>query len=168
MPYVYVLYSHDADIGGTAPKWSTPERACRIPADSAGPTADGCVISARLSRLTASGNVATGGETVLVENWFQQYPSHSIGSWCSVRTGCSTPAAATAPATTSSTTGRTATHSTPAAIRRSASAACRLLQRLKAERCVRRTSVPSGDPVTLDGTVIRVDPLSGAGPPTIR
>ena len=79
-PYVYVLYAHDADIGGTAPKWSTPGATSDPCPTPPGPTADGCVISARLSRLTANGNVAQGGETVLVENWFQQYPSHSIGS----------------------------------------------------------------------------------------
>ena len=44
-----------------------------------GATGDGCVISARLSRLTPSGNVAIGPEQVLVEDWCQQYPSHSIG-----------------------------------------------------------------------------------------
>ena len=37
-------------------------------------------VSGRLSRLQASGNVMTGPEQVLIEDWFQQYPSHSIGS----------------------------------------------------------------------------------------
>ena len=35
--------------------------------------------SGRLSRLQADGNVMTGTEQVLVEDWCQQYPSHSIG-----------------------------------------------------------------------------------------
>ena len=79
-PYVYVLYAHDADIGGTAPKWGTvggTSDGCPTPP---GATADGCVISGRVSRLQASGNVMTGPEQVLVEDWCQQYPSHSIGS----------------------------------------------------------------------------------------
>jgi glucose/arabinose dehydrogenase len=79
-PYVYVLYAHDADIGGTAPKWGTvggTADGCPTPP---GATADGCVISGRVSRLQASGNVMTGPEQVLVEDWCQQYPSHSIGS----------------------------------------------------------------------------------------
>jgi glucose/arabinose dehydrogenase len=79
-PYVYVLYAHDADIGGTAPKWGSvggTSDGCPTPP---GPTADGCVISGRVSRLTANGNVMTGLEQVLVEDWCQQYPSHSIGS----------------------------------------------------------------------------------------
>src|SRR5262249_10463314 len=41
---------------------------------------DGCVVGARLSRLTALGNQMTGTEQVLLENWCQQFPSHSIGT----------------------------------------------------------------------------------------
>jgi glucose/arabinose dehydrogenase len=73
-PYVYVLYTYDAPIGGTAPKWND---ACPTPP---GPTTDGCVVSARVSRLTASGNTMTGTEQVLVQGWCQQFPSHSIGT----------------------------------------------------------------------------------------
>jgi glucose/arabinose dehydrogenase len=72
-PYVYVLYTYDAPIGGTAPTWTD---ACPTPP---GPTTDGCVVSARVSRLTASGNTMTD-EKVLVEDWCQQFPSHSIGT----------------------------------------------------------------------------------------
>jgi glucose/arabinose dehydrogenase/PKD repeat protein len=79
-PYVYVLYTHDAAIGGTAPRWGTPgatSDGCPTPP---GATGDGCVVSGRLSRLTASGNSMIGTEEVLIEDWCQQYPSHSIGS----------------------------------------------------------------------------------------
>ena len=79
-PFVYVLYTHDAAIGGTAPRWGTPggtSDGCPTPP---GATADGCVVSGRLSRLTASGNAMTGTENVLIEDWCQQYPSHSTGS----------------------------------------------------------------------------------------
>ena len=40
---------------------------------------DGCVVSGRLSRLTANGNVMTGTEQVLIDDWCQQFPSHSVG-----------------------------------------------------------------------------------------
>ena len=73
-PYVYVLYAYDAPIGGTAPTWND---ACPTPP---GPTTDGCLVSARVSRLTASGNVMTGSEQVLINDWCQQFPSHSIGT----------------------------------------------------------------------------------------
>jgi uncharacterized repeat protein (TIGR01451 family) len=73
-PYVYVLYTYDAPIGGQPPTWGD---ACPNPP---GATGDGCVVSARLSRLAASGNQMTGPEQVLINDWCQQYPSHSIGS----------------------------------------------------------------------------------------
>jgi glucose/arabinose dehydrogenase len=79
-PYVYVLYTHDAAIGATAPRWGMPSAnsdSCPTPP---GPTTDGCVVSGRLSRLQAEGDVMTGSETVLIEDWCQQYPSHSVGS----------------------------------------------------------------------------------------
>jgi glucose/arabinose dehydrogenase/regulation of enolase protein 1 (concanavalin A-like superfamily) len=72
-PYVYVLYTYDAPIGGTAPTWNDN---CPNPP---GATTNGCVVSGRLSRLTASGSVMTGSEQVLLEAWGQQFPSHSIG-----------------------------------------------------------------------------------------
>lgn len=73
-PYVYVLYAYDGDINGNAPKWGTANTDSD-PGDNTGST----TISGRLSRFTASGNVAVGGETVLVHDWQQQFPSHSIG-----------------------------------------------------------------------------------------
>jgi glucose/arabinose dehydrogenase len=71
-PYVYLLYTYDAPIGGTPPTWGD---ACPNPP---GATADGCVVSGRLSRVDASTNQA-GSEQVLINDWCQQYPSHSIG-----------------------------------------------------------------------------------------
>src|SRR5215207_8127544 len=62
---IYVLYTHDAPIGGTAPTFND---------DCANPLAT-CVASARLSRLGPDGS-----EQVLIEDWCQQYHSHSIGS----------------------------------------------------------------------------------------
>ena len=47
--------------------------------DPPGGTGDGCVVSGRISRLTASGNTMTGPEQVLVQDWCQQYPSHAGG-----------------------------------------------------------------------------------------
>jgi glucose/arabinose dehydrogenase/PKD repeat protein len=73
-PYVYVLYAYDAPIGGTAPTWND---GCPTPP---GPTTDGCLVSGRVSRLQISGNVMTGSEQVLVNDWCQQFPSHSIGT----------------------------------------------------------------------------------------
>jgi glucose/arabinose dehydrogenase/PKD repeat protein len=77
-PYVYVLYTRDAMPGGESPEWGeagAPDDTCPTPP---GPTEDGCVVTGRLTRLTASGNVATA-RTPLITDWCQQYPSHSTG-----------------------------------------------------------------------------------------
>ena len=71
-PYIYVLYALDAPPGQSAPFWND---ACPSPP---GPTTDGCVVQGRLSRLTLSGNTATS-EQPLVTGWCQQFPSHSVG-----------------------------------------------------------------------------------------
>ena len=72
-PFVYVLYAYDAPPGQTAPVWND---ACPSPP---GPTTDGCVVTAHLSRLTVTGNTMTS-EQLLLSGWCQQFPSHSIGS----------------------------------------------------------------------------------------
>src|SRR5918997_1629471 len=81
-PYVYVLYTYDHELGSMAPapRWGTPG-VCSDPCPPPpGATGDGCVVSGRLSRLQASGNIMTGAEQVLIEDWCQQYPSHSVGA----------------------------------------------------------------------------------------
>ncbi|MBE2320848.1 PQQ-dependent sugar dehydrogenase [Solirubrobacter sp. CPCC 204708] len=66
---VYVLYPYDkAPDSDLQPRWGDT---CPSPP---GPTEDGCVVSGRLSRLAPDGS-----ETVLIEDWCQQFPSHSVG-----------------------------------------------------------------------------------------
>jgi glucose/arabinose dehydrogenase/PKD repeat protein len=78
-PWLYVYYVHDAPIGGTAPTWGNAGQTSDDCPTPPGGTADGCVVSGRISRLQVSGEVMTGGEHVLVEDWCQQYPSHAGG-----------------------------------------------------------------------------------------
>jgi PKD repeat protein len=77
-PWVYVLYTHDAAVGGNAPRWGTAGATSDGCPSPPGPTADGCVVSGRLSRLVPSGDGSVR-EDVLIEDWCQQYPSHSVG-----------------------------------------------------------------------------------------
>ncbi len=141
-PFVYVLYTHDAAIGATAPRWG----AANVDSDPCpsppGPTGDGCVVSGRLSRLTAAGNVMTGSEQILIEDWVSSTRATRSAASCSVPTARSTPAAATVRALRSWITGRTATRSIRWAIRRFLSAVSRRPRRLKAARCAARTSGP--------------------------
>jgi glucose/arabinose dehydrogenase/PKD repeat protein len=69
---VYVLYAYDAPIGGTAPVFNDT---------CTDPTGNGCVVSGRLARLTNIGtDPSQVNQQVLINDWCQQYPSHSIGS----------------------------------------------------------------------------------------
>ena len=106
-PFVYVLYTHNAAIGGTAPRWPASDGLTDSCPTPPGPTGDGCVVSGRLSRLVPEdgGNVR---EDVLIEDWCQQYPSHSVGSLEMDAVGRSLrDRPATAPRSTSPTGART-------------------------------------------------------------
>ena len=74
VPYVYVFYAYDAPIGGVAPVWGSPGGT----QDSCPQTGGGCVVSGRLSRLQANGNIMTGTEQVLINDWYQQYPGQPV------------------------------------------------------------------------------------------
>lgn len=65
-PWVYLLYTYDAPVGGAPPTWGD---GCVNPP---GATEDGCVVSGRLSRIQAAGDVSTGAEQVLINDWCAQ------------------------------------------------------------------------------------------------
>ncbi|GAA3726613.1 hypothetical protein GCM10022225_04730 [Plantactinospora mayteni] len=65
-PWVYVSYTYDAPIGGTAPTY-----------DDRCSTSDRCLVSARVSRLVISNRQLV--ERVLLNDWCQQSDTHSIG-----------------------------------------------------------------------------------------
>ncbi|GIF71228.1 PQQ-dependent sugar dehydrogenase [Asanoa siamensis] len=68
-PYVYVSYTYDGPIGGSAP---TYDDRCANLGD--------CVVSNRVSRLRVAGDVMTGNEQVLLHDWCVQYETHAIGN----------------------------------------------------------------------------------------
>jgi glucose/arabinose dehydrogenase len=73
-PYLYALYTFDGPVGGTAPRWGSAG------ADSdpcPDPTGNGCVVSGKLVKLTLTGTTTTKQD--LINDWCQQYPSHSVG-----------------------------------------------------------------------------------------
>jgi glucose/arabinose dehydrogenase len=163
-PYVYVLYTYDAPIGGTAPVWND---GCPTPP---GPTTDGCVVSARVSRLQISGNVMTGSEQVLVSGWCQQFPSHSIGTLLFGRDGYLYAGAGDGASFNNVDYGQYgATYAgdqanpcgdPPGAVGTALSPPGAEGGALRSQS-VRRTDGPA----TLDGAVLRVNPATGAGVP---
>ncbi|HKO39254.1 MAG TPA: PQQ-dependent sugar dehydrogenase, partial [Solirubrobacterales bacterium] len=77
-PYLYAIYTYDGKIGETAPRWGKPGVSSDPCPTPPGPTDAGCLASSRLSKLTLSGNVVTSEQT-LIHDWCQQFPSHSTG-----------------------------------------------------------------------------------------
>jgi len=163
-PYVYVLYTYDAPIGGTAPTWND---GCPTPP---GPTTDGCVVSARVSRLQIGGNVMTGTEQMLINNWCQQFPSHSIGTLLFGRDGYLYAGGGDGASFNNVDYGQYgATYAGDQAnpCGDPPGAAGTALSPPGAEGgALRSQSVRRTDgPATLDGAVLRVDPATGAGVP---
>ena len=78
-PYLYVLYTYDGDIGGPSPKYGTGSTTSDPGPDATGA---GALVSGRLSRLTVGSNskMVAGSEKIIVADWPQQFPSHSIGT----------------------------------------------------------------------------------------
>jgi glucose/arabinose dehydrogenase len=163
-PYVYVLYTYDAAIGGTAPRWGSvggTSDGCPTPP---GATTDGCVVSGRLSRLQAAGNVMTGSEQVLIEDWCQQYPSHSVGTLIFGADGKLYASAGDGASFNFVDYGQDGSPVNPCGDPPGGVGAA--LAPPTAEggalrsQSLRRTG---SRPVTLDGTIIRIDPATGAG-----
>ncbi len=160
-PYVYVLYTHDAAIGGTAPRWGD---GCPNPP---GATTDGCVVSGRLSRLTAAGNVASGPEQVLIEDWCQQFPSHSVGSLAFGPDGALYASSGDGASFNFADYGQTGSPlnpcgDPPGGVGRSLTAPTAEGGALRSQSLRR----PAGEPVALNGSIVRIDPATGAALPT--
>ncbi len=91
-PYVYALYTYDHELGetpaegepGWAPRWG---KGPTWEGEECPETGGACVVSGRLVRLTAelgggghaAPSAAEPDEDVLLEDWCQQFSSHSIG-----------------------------------------------------------------------------------------
>ena len=166
-PYVYVLYTHDAAIGGTAPRWGTAgatSDGCPTPP---GATADGCVVSGRLSRLQANPttNTMSGPEQVLIENWCQQYPSHSVGSLVFGSDRALYVSGGDGASFNFVDYGQDGSPLNPCGDPDRAPGT--LLTPPTAEGGALRSQDlrTSGDPVSLDGAILRVDPATGAAMP---
>ena len=79
-PYLYVLYTHDVKLDGTTPRWGAPNGTSDPCPTPPGPTADGCVVNGKLSRIDVNPVTMAGVEVQLLQGrWCQQYPSHSTG-----------------------------------------------------------------------------------------
>jgi glucose/arabinose dehydrogenase len=167
-PYVYVLYAYDHELGSPAPapRWGTPGVLSDPCPSPPGPTTDGCVVSGRLSRLQASGNVMVGSEQVLIEDWCQQYPSHSIGALAFGPDGALYVTGGDGASFNFADWGQDGAPLNPCGDPPGGVGAT--LSPPTAEGGALRSQDlrTSGDPVSLDGALLRVDPATGAGLPS--
>ena len=149
-PYVYVLYTYDGNIGGPAPVWGSVGGT----SDGGGssPTGTGTNVSGRLSRLTVGANgVMTGSEVVLIHDWVNQFPSHSIGHLAFGPDGMLYASSGDGASFNFVDTGQVGNPFNDPAGEGGA---------------VRSQDVRStGDPTGLDGSIIRINPDSGAAAP---
>jgi glucose/arabinose dehydrogenase len=165
VPYVYVLYAYDAAIGSAAPRWGTANTTSDPCPTPPGATADGCVIGGRLSRLQASGNAMVGQEQVLIEDWFQQYPSHSIGSLAFGADGALYASGGDGASFNFADFGQDGNPVNPGGDPPVPVGGVQTAPSAEGGALRSQDLQSSGDPVTLDGTLIRVDPMTGAGMP---
>ena len=161
-PNVYVLYTHDAAIGGTAPRWGTPGVSSDPCPSPPGATADGCVVSGRLSKLTASGNTTSGGEQVLIEDWCQQYPSHSIGDLAFGADGALYVSGGDGASFNFTDYGQDGNPLNPCGDPPSGVGATLTPPTAEGGALRSQDLRTTSDPVTLDGAILRLDPATGA------
>ena len=168
-PYVYVLYTHDAPIGGTAPRWGTGLDSDPCP-DPPGANTDGCVVSGRLSRLefNPSTSKMTGQEQVLIEDWCQQFSSHSIGDLGFGSDGALYVSAGAGDGFNYFDYGQgggslpnTPTPKNPCGDPPTGVGGTQTPPTAEGGSLRSQDLETSGDPVTLDGSILRVDPATG-------
>ena len=167
-PYVYALFTYDHVLGSNEPppEWGVADQTgdeCS-PADRHG--ADDCLVSGRLVRYTAnlteSGghlHAAAGAETALIpEAWCQQFSSHSIGDLRFGPEGALYASGGDGASFSNADYGQLGEPPNPCGDPAEEGGSLRS-QDL-------RTPALAADPTGLNGTIIRIDPKTGAGWPT--
>jgi glucose/arabinose dehydrogenase/PKD repeat protein len=165
-PYVYVLYTYDKDpFSATVPRWGTAGATSDPCPTPPGPTADGCVVSGRLSRLTAAGNVMTGTEHVLIEDWCQQYPSHSTGSLAFGQDGRLYVSGGDGASFTFIDYGQDGNPTNPCGDPPVPRGGAQTPPSAEGGALRSQDVRTSADPTGLDGSILRINPATGAGVP---
>lgn len=162
-PYLYALYTYDAAPGDTGPTWGTPGASSDGCPNPPGATTGGCLVQARLAKLTVRDDGLAGAEQVLVTGWCQQFPSHSVGTVAFGPDGSLYASAGEGASFDYADWGQqgNACADPPDPVGTNLTPPTAMGGALRAQS-VRR---PAGEPAVLSGAIIRVDPDTGAGVP---
>ena len=155
-PYLYALRSYDGYPGHPAPLWHD---ACN---DGSGGTGAGCMIVGELLRFTVAGNKSTNARSLLT-GWCQQSPSHSIGTVTVGPDGRLYVGGGDGASFSFLDYGQNGNPcgDPPGAAGTNLSAPDAQGGALRAQSLRR----PAGQPVLLSGTILRIDPDTGAAVP---
>jgi glucose/arabinose dehydrogenase len=158
VPSVYVLYTYDKDPNNPQfPRWGTPGVTSDGCPNPPGATTNGCVVSGRLSRLE------NGTETVLVEGWGQQFPSHSVGTVVFGADGALYASAGDGASFTFADYGQTGIPLNPLGDPPVGIGGVQTPPTAEGGRTRAQSLRRVSGPTVLNGTVIRVDPFTGNG-----
>ena len=161
-PYLYVAYGYDAPIGGTAPTYgSASGDSCPTPP---GPT-NGCITSGRVSRLTIdpATNVMVGSEDVLINDWCQQYQTHSLDDLAFGADGNLYVSGGDGGSAGFTDYGQKGTPANACGDPPGGPGVPETIPTAEGGSLHAQDLLTMGDPATLDGAVIRIDPVTGAG-----
>ncbi len=164
-PHIYLAYAYDAEPGGSAPRWGAPGVDSDSCPDPPGAQRHGCVVTGRVSRFTVNGNSA-GDELVLLQDWCQQYPSHSLGDLVFAPDGMLYVTGGEGAGFVTVDYGQLGSPANPCGdppggVGTALSAPTAMGGALRAQSARR----PSGTPAVLGGAILRIDPNTGAAAP---
>ncbi|MGL5857636.1 MAG: PQQ-dependent sugar dehydrogenase [Angustibacter sp.] len=158
-PYLYVFYVLDAPIGGSLPTSGDDCPQFAI---------EGCIASSRLSRLTVAADNTLATETVLINDWCQQFTSHAGGALLFAPDGSLLVTGGDGASYTATDYGQLPTVPRPGGTPpnacgdpNTAAGTPTTLPAAEGGALRSQDAETSSDPQGLDGTLIRIDPDTG-------
>jgi glucose/arabinose dehydrogenase/chitodextrinase len=164
-PYIYVYYTLDAKIGGTPPLYGDVDGTWDNCDKANLGLAENCVVGGRISRIRLGNQAGFRSEQVLVEDWCQQYPVHSGGGLSFGADGYLYFTGGDGSTASFWDYGQTGTPPNPCGDPPGGIGDLLTTPTSEGGRLRVQDLRTAGDPTGLDGSLIRIDPRTGAGAP---